>query len=98
MGDLWSARFFFLATWRVGYFFTAVQEFFLLHSCCMQFFSSDKRLREIFFQNHAPPPSRVKWSAPNDLMTFSFRRNQPMQVVQAAMPGYPGEISSFVKR
>ena len=32
----------------------------------MQFFSSDKRLREIFFQNHLPPllpPSRVKWSA-----------------------------------
>ena len=30
----------------------------------MQFFSSDKRLQEIFFQNHPPPPSRVKWSAP----------------------------------
>ena len=34
----------------------------------MQFFSSDKRLQEIFFQNHPPlpPPSRVKWSAPNE--------------------------------
>ena len=31
----------------------------------MQFFSSTKRLQEIFFQNHPPPPpSRVKWSAP----------------------------------
>ena len=30
----------------------------------MKFFSSDKRLQEIFFQNHPPPPSRVKWSAP----------------------------------
>ena len=38
---------------------------FLLHLCCMQFFSSDKRLQEIIFQNHPPPPgSRVKWSAP----------------------------------
>ena len=35
----------------------------------MQFFSSDKPLQEIFFQNHPlppPPPSRVKWSAPNE--------------------------------
>ena len=40
---------------------------FLLHSCCMQFFSSDKCLQEICFQNHPPHPSRVKWSAPNDL-------------------------------
>ena len=31
----------------------------------MQFFSSDKHLQEMFFQNHPPPPpSRVKWSAP----------------------------------
>ena len=28
---------------------------FLLHLCCMQFFSSDKYLQEIFFQNHPPP-------------------------------------------
>ena len=37
---------------------------FLLHLFCMQFFSSEKRLQEIFFQNHPPSPSRVKWSAP----------------------------------
>ena len=30
----------------------------------MQFFSSNKRLQEIFLQNHLPPPWRVKWSAP----------------------------------
>ena len=30
----------------------------------MQFFSSDKRLQEFFFQKHPPRPSRVKWSAP----------------------------------
>ena len=30
----------------------------------MQFFSSNKCLQEIFFQNHPPPLSRVKWSAP----------------------------------
>ena len=30
----------------------------------MQFFSSDKRLQEIFFKSPTPP-SRVKWSAPN---------------------------------
>ena len=29
-------------------FFTAVQDY-LLPLCCMQFFSSDKRLQEIFF-------------------------------------------------
>ena len=27
----------------------------LLHLCCIQFFSSDKRLQEIFFQNHPLP-------------------------------------------
>ena len=27
----------------------------LLHLCCMQFSSSDKRLQEIFFQNHPLP-------------------------------------------
>ena len=29
----------------------------------MRFFSSDKRLQEIYFQNLSPP-SKVKWSAP----------------------------------
>ena len=28
----------------------------LLHLCSVQFFSSDKRLQEIFFQNHLPLP------------------------------------------
>ena len=46
----------------------AVQEiFFLFHLCCMQFFSSIKRLQEFFFKiTHLPlhPSSRVKWSAP----------------------------------
>ena len=54
----------------------------------MQFFSSDKRLQEIFFQNHPPtppPPSRVKWSAPNVtyLVTGRFAnvsvRQQPVR-------------------
>ena len=57
---------FFLAIWWAGYFFPFFPISFLLHLCCMQFFSSDKSLQEIFFQNHPPPPppSRVKWSAP----------------------------------
>ena len=40
--------------------------FFLLHLCCLQFFSSDMRLQEFFLQNQPPPPlpSRVKRSAP----------------------------------
>ena len=46
------------------FFSQQCSNFFLLHLCCMQFFSSNKRLQEIFFQNHLPPPSRVKWSAP----------------------------------
>ena len=54
------------------HFFSFLQQrknFFLLHLCCMQFFSSDKRLQEIFFKIPPPPaPSRVKWSAPK--MTF----------------------------
>ena len=31
------------------------KNFFLLHLCCIQFFSSDKRLEEIFFQNQITP-------------------------------------------
>ena len=64
--DFWSSRIFFRAIWWAGYFFPFFPTSFLLHLCCMQFFSSDKRLQEFFFQNHSPPtPSRVKWSAPN---------------------------------
>ena len=45
-------------------FFSLLQQrknIFLLHLCCMQFFSSDKRLQEIFFQNHPtlPPTQEV---------------------------------------
>ena len=60
-------EFFFLPIWWAGYFFSLFPISFLLHLCCTQFSSSDKRLQEIFFQNHPPPPlpSRVKWSAPN---------------------------------
>ena len=46
------------------FFLTAALEFFLLHLCCMQFFSANKRLQEIFFKITHPRPSRVKWSAP----------------------------------
>ena len=46
---------------------------FLLHLCCMQFFPYDKSLHEIFFKiTHPPPPSRVKWSFPNDLKHSVF--------------------------
>ena len=32
---------------------------FLLHLCCMQFFSSDECLQEFFFQNHPPTPQEL---------------------------------------
>ena len=67
-----SKIFFFLATWWVGYFLQQCRNFFLLPLCCIQFFSSDKRLQEIFFQNHPPPPSRVKWSAPNWVQIIDY--------------------------
>ena len=38
--------------------------FFLLQLCCMQFFSSNKRLQENFFWKSPILPSRAKWSAP----------------------------------
>ena len=41
----------------------------------VQFFSSDKRLQKIFFQNHSPPPpppSRVKWSAPKKTEVLNY--------------------------
>ena len=49
VGDFWSSRIFFLATWWAGYFYTFFAISFLLHLCCTQFFSSDKRLQKIFF-------------------------------------------------
>ena len=44
----------------------AVQEFFFpFHLCCMQFFSSDKGLQEIFFEIiHPPPPLKSKMVGP----------------------------------
>ena len=41
-------------------FFTEVQDFFSITFVLHAIFFSDKRLQEIFFQNHPPPPSRVK--------------------------------------
>ena len=32
--------------------------FLLLHLCCMHFLSSDKRLQEMFLQNHTPLPQK----------------------------------------
>ena len=37
--------------------YSSARIFFLLHLCGMQFFSSNKRLQEIFFQND-PSPSQ----------------------------------------
>ena len=51
--------------------------FFLLHLCCIQFFSSNKRLQEIFFQNHpSPPPQKLngrplRWSGGNGLLSLA---------------------------
>jgi len=38
------------------FLFAEGQEFFLSHLCCMQFWSSNKRLQEFFFQITNPPP------------------------------------------
>ena len=43
---------------NIFFLLTAVQEFFLFHSCCMQFLSSNKRFQDIFFSKSpipAPP-------------------------------------------
>ena len=52
-----------LACQLCNIFFSCLQQcknFFLFHLCCMQFFSSNKRLQEFFLQNHPtlPPPSQ----------------------------------------
>ena len=49
MGDLWSARFFFLTTWWAGYFFTAVQEFFSITFVLHAIFFFRQALAGIFF-------------------------------------------------
>ena len=49
MGDFWSSRTFFFSNLMGRIFFSLFFSIsFLLHLCCMQFFSSDKRLQEIF--------------------------------------------------
>ena len=45
---------------------------FLLQLCCMQIFSSDKLLQEMFFQNHPPPPPQELNGRP--LMQIVFAR------------------------
>ena len=56
--------FFFLATWWVGYFFTAVQEFFSLTFVLHAIFFFRQALAGNFISKSPTPPSRVKWSAP----------------------------------
>ena len=60
MGDLWSARFFSLATWWVGYFFTAVQEFvsitFVMHAI---FFFRQALAGIFFFKITQPLPQEL---------------------------------------
>ena len=55
MGDLWSAIFFFLATWWVGYFFTAVQEFFSITFVLHAIFFFRQALAGNFFSKSPPP-------------------------------------------
>ena len=51
----------FQAIWWAGYFSPFFPISFLLHLCCMQFFSSDKHLQEIFFKiTHPSPPPPFK--------------------------------------
>ena len=71
--------FFFLATWWVGYFFTAVQElFFSITFVLYAIFFFRQALAGNFFQNHPPPPSRVKWSAPYilPLIEHGYKSNE----------------------
>ena len=60
--------------------------FFLFPLCCMQFFSSNKCLQEIFFQNHPSPP-------PQEL---NGRPLSPGEPKQAQVPGEPVPGSSLV--
>ena len=46
----------------------------------MQFFSSDKRLQEIFFQSHSPPLSTVQWSPPNVLWRILYNGRYPKRL------------------
>ena len=41
----------------------------------MQFFSSDKRLQEIFFQNHPPPPQELNGRPLSNIHYFCVRAN-----------------------
>ena len=70
-------EFFFQQSGGQDIFFPFFPISFLLHLCCMQFFSSDKCLQEFFFcQSHnPPPPPRVKWSAPYFPYLYTLIRN-----------------------
>ena len=59
VGDFWSSRIFFSSNLVGRIFFSLFlpSAFYYICAAC-------KRLQEIFFQNHPPPASRVKWSAP----------------------------------
>ena len=62
----------------------------------MQFFSSDKRLQEIFFQNHPPPPSRVKWSAPKIIILHGGRWKRLMGMVRTPPDLPPLDPSVYI--
>ena len=58
-GDFWATRiFFFEQSGGQDIFLFPISS--LLHLCCMQFFSSDKRLQEIFFKITHPKPVKNK--------------------------------------
>ena len=66
MGDFWSSRIFFLATWWAGYFFPFFSHklsiTFVLHAI---FFFRQELAGNFFPKTPTPPPqSRVKWAAP----------------------------------
>ena len=56
VGDLWSARFFFSSNLGVGYFFTAVQEFFSITFVLHAIFFFRQALAGNFFSK-SPTPS-----------------------------------------
>ena len=68
-------EFFLLAIWWAGYFFPFFPMSFLLHLCCMKFFSFDTPLQEIFFQNHPlspPPPQELNGRPLNNLISYTL--------------------------
>ena len=54
------SKIFFLATWWVGYFFTAVQEFFFYYLCAAcNFFLPTSACRKFFFKITHPLPQEL---------------------------------------